>query len=831
MPARFLNYDKLRAFGEANGKTLITSSEGFVLGTLNTKPWEFLASDYGFSTSASGTTNSAALQAAIDAANTAGGGEVLIGSGTFTLNAVSAIYTRPGSVGNNKKNCIAIKDNVTIKGVGPHLTHLKLAASQQTNLVIVHMFWADNGVDDWAMLDMKITGNTANQPGYTGGYTGGDTAGALIAAGGGIFGTGNERVTLRNLILEENFGCAIDNVFPTKWNMEEILIDKVGEGMLVNGYDQMNIYNCTYNNSTAVSVGDAFEIANGNDLTMNNIKAFDAVAGSALDITGRHMVLSNIVCDRCQNGVLIQTDAATESFPNSDIFALTNVTVSNGDAIGISVAANRTNGTCNGTLSNCTVKNMSQGFLISSQTGGGGFGTITLNNCQATGHDVVGLHLMSVDKIIVNGGFFGNSATAGYGIILNGIGSTASGQQKIYIYDATCSGNDRFGVYVQAGTDGVTYFPEGIVRVNAFNNSNGDMTYFNGLNGMSYEGQDIYFKDNTHTGLELTNTRLDETTPSRTHTRVVTGYKTISWENLKLRQLQQGVPNQEIVIKFPVICTVEALATTAGNNVELDTDNDGDATFAAGDQVVLQYDVTTSKWKEATRKQSYQLPFGPDQVTGFRCWYKSTANLYQGTGGSGTLASATDDPVGSWTPFQGSGPTFAAPSTKPKRSAGGGIYNAGASATLQALAVSLVAPYTIVFRIQAPAAYFTLHRFFSCNNGASNWQLFESNSLLSTAAFYENTDPSAVVLSTTYDPLAADLVVGIGVSSGGIGQGYKSDGSLITLGATASSASANLYMLSYLNSAFDGQKALRDFTIFDSLISQSDFQQLQAYLL
>jgi hypothetical protein len=51
------------------------------------------------------------------------------------------------------------------------------------------------------------------------------------------------------------------------------------------------------------------------------------------------------------------------------------------------------------------------------------------------------------------------------------------------------------------------------------------------------------------------------------------------------------------------------------------------------------------------------------------------------------------------------------------------------------------------------------------------------------------------------------------------------------MGSVALSATNSLYALSYLGSSWAGTKALRDIIIYDSVVSQSDYEQLQAYLL
>jgi hypothetical protein len=129
----------------------------------------FNATTYGMATGATGATNTAALQAAINACSAAGGGTVFISGGTYNVDVVAHPNTSGGFAFGT---CVAaIKSNVRISGepASPTLTQLKLINSASlTNDTQNRFFtnWNMNAVSgndsDIIVMSLTLNGNCLN---------------------------------------------------------------------------------------------------------------------------------------------------------------------------------------------------------------------------------------------------------------------------------------------------------------------------------------------------------------------------------------------------------------------------------------------------------------------------------------------------------------------------------------------------------------------------------------------------------------------------------------------------------------------------------------------
>lgn len=129
----------------------------------------FNATTYGMATGASGATNTAALQSAINACSAAGGGTVFISGGTYNVDVVAHPNTTGGFAFGT---CVAaIKSNVRISGepASPTLTQLKLINSASlTNDTQNRFFtnWNMNAVSgndsDIIVMSLTLNGNCLN---------------------------------------------------------------------------------------------------------------------------------------------------------------------------------------------------------------------------------------------------------------------------------------------------------------------------------------------------------------------------------------------------------------------------------------------------------------------------------------------------------------------------------------------------------------------------------------------------------------------------------------------------------------------------------------------
>jgi hypothetical protein len=108
---------------------------------------DFNVLDYGAAPGMPGAVNTRAIQAAIDAADAAGGGVVFIPRGTYTI----------ASIGGGVALSLTGKSNVTIRGEGMYQTTLKMGDGQNANILN-----ATSGTN-LEVCHLKLDGNAANQ--------------------------------------------------------------------------------------------------------------------------------------------------------------------------------------------------------------------------------------------------------------------------------------------------------------------------------------------------------------------------------------------------------------------------------------------------------------------------------------------------------------------------------------------------------------------------------------------------------------------------------------------------------------------------------------------
>lgn len=106
------------------------------------------------------TDDTAALQAAIDAAFAAGGGEVVIPAGTFIISGT----------GDPTDGCLEIKSNVTISGQGMGVTTLKLADGYDGKVTGMVRSAYGEETHDFGMNNLTLDGNRDNTTGKVDGW-------------------------------------------------------------------------------------------------------------------------------------------------------------------------------------------------------------------------------------------------------------------------------------------------------------------------------------------------------------------------------------------------------------------------------------------------------------------------------------------------------------------------------------------------------------------------------------------------------------------------------------------------------------------------------------
>jgi hypothetical protein len=205
------------------------------------------------STSDAGTTNAAAINAALVAVNTAGGGTVAITTpGTYLLTAITNPYA------SGRKCLIDLGDgssNVTLY-VGTGVT-LKMADGQQVDAAPVDLVVFRNGTRIRVTGGGTITGNTAGQTGWTQSATGTEngtrygqvTPGCIIRCYGttNVYETyWNTEISIDNIRLTDHFGNCT-NLFACKGlTLRDIYGENCGEGIETNNSGRVTADNVRY---------------------------------------------------------------------------------------------------------------------------------------------------------------------------------------------------------------------------------------------------------------------------------------------------------------------------------------------------------------------------------------------------------------------------------------------------------------------------------------------------------------------------------------------------------------------------------------------------------
>lgn len=113
--------------------------------------------------------NRPAIQAAIVAANAAGGGIVYVPEGVWGVSA------NPISAG-----CVQLLDNVFLKGAGANLSSLTLMDGSSTNVTGIVRSKPDVEIENWGVADLSIDGNKQNTTGEVDGFFCGPVPGQAL---------------------------------------------------------------------------------------------------------------------------------------------------------------------------------------------------------------------------------------------------------------------------------------------------------------------------------------------------------------------------------------------------------------------------------------------------------------------------------------------------------------------------------------------------------------------------------------------------------------------------------------------------------------------------
>jgi hypothetical protein len=416
---------------------------------------------FGARPGADGATNTRAIQAALDAAGSAGGGTVAV--------------TRPGvydlaTQGENPyqarhRYCLHLRHDRLTLSIGRGVT-LRLADGQQSD--------ATGAVDVvvWqSRKDLRITGggtvlgNTAGQRGWSRGYSQ-ITNGALLA-GYGDGRVGNERITIEDLTLADHFSnpiylCGHPDSRDSSVKIVGVRAHDTGEGPLVMNADGVIMRDVTYENHTVnPHPGDGIEVWNVTDFVITGITVRGVLGGSGIDIYGsRRGTVDGFVIEGGRDGIEIAENTSLRTY--AERLEVSNGTItlaSAGTGVitkGVRVrdvtlkAVKVQDGSVSGTI----------GFTISASNAPTRpeddwrqEGPVTLENCEAHGLDI-GLLIKTVANLSVLGGDYSDNKASPHsdGILWVGQGNAQSraDTRGLFISGVKATGNRRFGLHIDA---------------------------------------------------------------------------------------------------------------------------------------------------------------------------------------------------------------------------------------------------------------------------------------------------------------------------------------------------------------------------------------------
>jgi hypothetical protein len=344
--------------------------------------------DYG-ATGDAATNDSTAIQAAMDAANTAGGGIVFFPVGTYIINATVTIYSK-----------------VHIRGAGIEATILKLKNTTNVDILKGQNFATltgtngTGGIYNWSVSDLTIDGNKANNA----------TAGYGLRVYGYGFILSNLRIRdCRNDGIYSEWSTSADSPGLDGMDAQVVNVkthDCAGHGLTWAGPHDSQFLNClSYSNTSRgfniTSSGNASLFVNshawGNSQTYGWYLAGNAALMNC-HAEGASSAQIYIASNNCQvySGLIYAAGASTP--------------------VGIEIASAAAGSQIDTTILNCT----SGGLKFTSD---GGIATIRANVYQTSGAGISGTpSATSQLDVYVNGG-----GTGGSSVTLNKLDASSAG--------------------------------------------------------------------------------------------------------------------------------------------------------------------------------------------------------------------------------------------------------------------------------------------------------------------------------------------------------------------------------------------------------------------
>lgn len=261
-------------------------------------------------------TDTAAIQAALDAIPDGGGMVRIHRPGTYLLKAAKA---NPYYAGH--QCCLEITKGNTHLWIGPGVT-LKLDDGEQTD--------AGGPVDIivWSALDGvtingggTIDGNATGQSGWTGGY-------AQVTNGCIIYdctpaAAESSRIKIEDLTLHNHFSNPVNLTrggSTKRVRLHSLTAYDCGEGLQVIKGTHVEILNCDVSDPSDVSVGDGIELSVCTHFRIDGCRVEENGVGAAFDLWGsKHGVLSNFQISNWGGGGAISAGTAGGGITVDDV--------------------------------------------------------------------------------------------------------------------------------------------------------------------------------------------------------------------------------------------------------------------------------------------------------------------------------------------------------------------------------------------------------------------------------------------------------------------------------------------------------------------------------
>ena len=408
--------------------------------------------DFG-ATADDATDDSAAIQAAIDAAYAAGGGIVVIPVGTFYVS---------GDLSNPSRGCIEVRSNVTLTGAGAGDTVLKLIDHFDARINGIVRTPVNESADNILISNLTIDGNRANNIEHQ--------AGIITGVKENEDGRIHQNITISGV---EVMNCNAYGINPHEitYNLvvENCVSHDNGKDGFVADYVEGGIYrdNIAYNNDRH-----GFNITtSSNDIVFENNKAYDN-AGAGLvtqrsdifpdgqnDIPWptRIMITGGEYYSNAREGILIKL---------SDNVTVTGALIYDNDRQGI-----RIEGATNTTITGNTVYN-------NSQAGDGVYDEINIRLRIDDTVDPPRIYYSEGTEIYGNTIYADGAIRGRYGIREELTNSTADNPSGTIVYDNTVSGDRSGDIFIppHSATEGPDIF-YGTASGDAFAGLGGDDIY------------------------------------------------------------------------------------------------------------------------------------------------------------------------------------------------------------------------------------------------------------------------------------------------------------------------------------------------------------------